>query len=727
MSLRSIRGRIAFFTALSLVASITVIEIFGILSYRSTEELVVERTSNILDAKTRETMTNLANAQAGLVRAEFDNALVNARALADSFATIARPVDQGGTALGQRRALINDLLLRVLENNPGFNGTYTAWEPDALDGNDAAFRGNTASGTDRTGRFLPYWNRDDAGKIAMQPLVEYDSADRHPNGVVKGGWYLTPRDTGTESVLGPLPYIVQGKQVHLATLSVPIVVDGVFKGVAGTDFNLDFVQMLAKGVHDRLFNSRNKVVILSDMGLVVAHSDNPEMIGQTYRQESPNWQADLQIIQSGGSNSEWRGDTLRTFAAIPLGSTEKPWSILIEVPRSVVMAEAEALNAELTENSSNAITLSIIVGLGVAVVSIVLMWLIAGGIANPIVTMTRVMERLAQGDKTVEVPQGGKIHEITQMAGTVQVFKENAARMESLQDEQKEADARAAREGMEARRRLADSFEASVMGVVDEVASSADHMRATAGSMASEIQQAGSRSTIVSEAAQSATRNVETVATAAEELSASIGDISRQVAEEAGIAADAAREAQETIDIVRSLAQTAERIGEVVALITDIAEQTNLLALNATIEAARAGDAGKGFAVVANEVKSLANQTARATDDIGRQVTGVQEETRRTVKAIESIGGVVERVRDISTAIAGAIEQQGVATREIARNVQEAAQGTRNVSTNITGVSETVDRTSRSAEDVQTSADAMARASDRLRQEVAGFLSTVRG
>ncbi|MCF8479003.1 MAG: HAMP domain-containing protein [Rhodospirillum sp.] len=727
MYIKTIKAKTAFYAGLCLISAVAIIEIFGVLSSQSNNALVIERTSTILDTDIRGAMTNLANTQAGLLRSEFDNALVNARAMAGAFAMIARPVDQGGVEVGHRRPLINDILLRVLQENPGFNGTYTAWSPDALDGKDTAFKGNTASGTDQTGRFIPYWNRDSVGKIAMQPLVEYDSKDLHPNGVMKGGWFIGPQETGKESVLGPLPYIVQGKQVYLATLSVPIVVNGVFKGVAGTDFNLDFVQNLANGVSTRLFEGRNKVVILSDLGLVVAHSGDSSRIGQSYEEESGDWRRDLATVQSGGESSDWQGDTLRTFAPIKLGETGKPWSVLIEVPRSVVMAEADRLSAQLTEKSSDSITLAVLVGLAVAVGAIVVMWFVAGGIATPIVAMTRAMEKLAQGDMTVDIPDGGKVHEVNQMSETVRVFKDNALRVEALQVEQREAEARAANERVAARRQLADNFEASIMGVVDEVASSANQMQTTASSMADETRDAGNQANIVSQAAQSATRNVETVAAAAEQLSSSISEISRQVTEEATIASDASMEAQDTITMVRSLAEAANRIGEVVNLITDIAEQTNLLALNATIEAARAGDAGKGFAVVANEVKSLANQTARATEDIGAQVTSVQNETKRTVTAIENIGVVIDKVRDISTTIASAVEEQGAATQEIARNVQEAARGTREVSTNIAGVTETVDRTGHAAGDVLTSAGTMAQASDRLRADVASFLATVRG
>ena len=182
---------------------------------------------------------------------EFRTALAAARDEATTFAVLASPT--GGLPAEARRTEINKILEAILKREPRLNGTYTAWEPDALDGQDASFRDRRETGTDQTGRYIPYWNRDQSGHIAMQPLVEYDSRALHPNGVMKGGWYIGPMENGRESVLDPLPYIVQGRNIYLATLSVPIVIDGKFRGVAGADFNLDFVQNLATEAQGRLF------------------------------------------------------------------------------------------------------------------------------------------------------------------------------------------------------------------------------------------------------------------------------------------------------------------------------------------------------------------------------------------------------------------------------------------------------------------------------------------
>jgi len=261
-----------------------------------------------------------------------------------------------------------------------------------------------------------------------------------------------------------------------------------------------------------------------------------------------------------------------------------------------------------------------------------------------------------------------------------------------------------------------------VKGVVDVVASASTELDATARGMTGTAEEANSRSATVASASEEASTNVQTVAGAAEELASSVQEIGRQVAQSSQIAGRAVDEATRTNQTVQSLAEAAGRIGDVVSLITDIASQTNLLALNATIEAARAGEAGKGFAVVASEVKALATQTAKATEDIGTQISSIQDVTSSAVEAIASIQSTIDEISSISTAIASAVEEQGSATQEIARNVQEAAAGTQEVSANISGVSSAVSETGSSAQEVLSAAGELSEHASQLRSEIQGFL-----
>ncbi|WP_142848504.1 globin-coupled sensor protein [Telmatospirillum sp. J64-1] len=269
-------------------------------------------------------------------------------------------------------------------------------------------------------------------------------------------------------------------------------------------------------------------------------------------------------------------------------------------------------------------------------------------------------------------------------------------------------------------------FEKEVQGLVEIVASAATELQSTARAMAATADQTAEQANHVADAADRASSNVQTVASAAEELTASISEISRQVAQSTAITGTAVTEARRTNELVEGLAEATGRIGEVVQLISDIASQTNLLALNATIEAARAGDAGKGFAVVANEVKSLANQTARATEEISTQIGTVQSRTRDAVGAIRGIGDTIASINQIASAIAAAVEQQGAATQEIARNVQEAASGTSEVSSSIGLVTQAAGETGQAAGEVLVAAGELSRQSERLNDQVNGFLRDIR-
>ncbi len=376
--------------------------------------------------------------------------------------------------------------------------------------------------------------------------------------------------------------------------------------------------------------------------------------------------------------------------------------------------------------SSNGETLVMWLGLAGLALGAVLAWLIGRGISRPVVRMCAAMHALAGGDKTVEIPGVGRKDEIGQMADTVAVFKNNMIEADRLREETERHKANAETERKTGMLRLADTFEAGIKGVVNSVASQATEMQSSAQAMTQTAEQATHQATAVAASVEEASANVQTVASSAEELSASVREIGQQVEHSSKIASQAVIEADKTNAAVEGLAKTAQRIGDVVQLIETIAGQTNLLALNATIEAARAGDAGKGFAVVASEVKSLANQTAKATEEIRAQISEIQGSTGQTVEAIRSIGATIRQMSEIATTIASAVEEQGAATREIATNVHQAAQGTSDIATNIEGVSRAASDTGAAAAQVLGAAGELSKQSETLRRDVDEFLATVR-
>ena len=352
-------------------------------------------------------------------------------------------------------------------------------------------------------------------------------------------------------------------------------------------------------------------------------------------------------------------------------------------------------------------------------------WFTRSGVSRPLSQVVNALNRLAEGDTSAEVNVRSK-DEIGQVAEAFVTFKEKTIELKRLEEERTEEESRQAEERRRQRLEMADAFEAAVGGVVDTVSSAATELQATAQSMTSTADQTNSQSATVASASEEASTNVQTVAAASEELSASIGEITRQVAETNQVSQKAVEDAEQASHRVNGLAEAAQKIGDVVNLIQDIAEQTNLLALNATIEAARAGEAGKGFAVVANEVKSLATQTAKATEEIAQQVEGMQSATGNTVGAIESIVSVIKRISENANGIAAAVEEQNASTSEISRNVQEAAAGTQEVASSITKVREAAGQTGASASEVLEAAGELSQQSEMLRGEVGKFLDSLR-
>jgi methyl-accepting chemotaxis protein len=403
----------------------------------------------------------------------------------------------------------------------------------------------------------------------------------------------------------------------------------------------------------------------------------------------------------------------------------------IEPEIATIQATAERIRAErdAAEAASRADTntqmriaiVLIVLGVGAAA------YLIGRGVSRQLRALAAAMKELATGNFEVVLPGLGRRDEIGDIAGAIEAFKVKAVEKARGEAEAEERQARAAREQRRGEMsRLADTFDQTVGGIADTISSAATELEASAKSLTDTAEATQQLSSLVAEASEEASASVQSVASATEQLTASVREISRQVDDSRKIAADAVRQAGETDARIGELSQAAGRIGDVVKLITAIAEQTNLLALNATIEAARAGDAGRGFAVVAAEVKTLAMQTAKATDEISSQIAGMQAATRDSVGAIKQIGATIGRISDIAGTISAAVQQQGSATQEIARNVLGAAQSTQQVAGNIAEVNRGAGETGSASTQLLASAQSLAEEGSRLRTEVDKLLTTVR-
>jgi methyl-accepting chemotaxis protein len=455
-------------------------------------------------------------------------------------------------------------------------------------------------------------------------------------------------------------------------------------------------------------------------------------IGQTARADQKERLTKVRSLVDGyrsGAEELGMAASPDTRVSRERGRAADDWSAieaLLGETSELAARSAAGVDADVVEATAKANRVGLAVGLAVVLLLVGSAVFLQLDVARPIRRIGVVLRELADGNRQVRIPYTERSDEIGDTARAAETCRGRLLRMEEMEAEQKRAEARAASQRSLDTQTLADNFEAAVGSIIAVVSTSASDLQAAATSLTGTADTTQQLAASVAAASESASTSVRTVAAASDELAASVGEISRQVIESNRIAHEAVRQAQQADARINELSKAASRIGDVVKLITAIAEQTNLLALNATIEAARAGEAGRGFGVVAAEVKALAAQTARATDEIGHQVTGMQVATRESVASIKQIGTIIGQISTISSVIASAIEEQGSTTREIARSVQQAAQGSTQVATNITEVNRGATETGAASGEVLLAAEKLANQGNLLKAELDRLLATMR-
>ncbi|HVJ44096.1 MAG TPA: methyl-accepting chemotaxis protein [Dongiaceae bacterium] len=619
------------------------------------------------------------------------------------------------TYLGMRqeksltRAAIVAAMRAAIKANPQLVGVWAGFQPDAFDGDDKTAVGS--EGANPQGRFVPYIYPKDGG-VQLDPMVALDSPKSD------GDFYQIPFKSGEDTVLEPYIYPLAGKDTLLVSLATPVKVDGKVIGVIGVDISLN--QMNEDLTKVRPYGT-GSVTVISYGGLFAAAID-PKNLGKPFADASPVFPGAIPRIQKGESfslqdySTSLQTNVTRILVPMQIGKAPKPWSVMVNLPQNKILAPARSI---VTTNL-------VIAAVVVLLLAVVIMLLVRYVAAKPITRLTAAVETLADGQTNVTVPMTNRGDELGVMAKAVEFFRQKLIEVEQLRQQQEQTERAAAEERRSVMLDMANTFEASVKGIVQSVSSSATELESNAQSMSSVADASARQATAVAAAATQASANVTTVAAAAEELSSSIREIARQVSDSNSVARGAVDEVARTGQTVETLAEAAGKIGGIVQLINDIASQTNLLALNATIEAARAGDAGKGFAVVASEVKNLANQTARATDEISGQIASMQSVTQEAVGAMSRIRQTIDRINEISSAIAAAVEEQSAATQEISNNAHQAASGTDEVNQNITGVSRASEDAGSASSHVLQAAGDLSRQSQSLAVEVDSFIAKVR-
>jgi methyl-accepting chemotaxis protein len=704
MKFRSIQTRIALLSGFCLLATSLVLVSYSLLSASSAQKFVNERVTTLLDQDIRDQLKARARGEASSIRNELEVAMEASRTLAKTFATTKKKDEDGYPLVDMGRTELNAILMSILEQNEGFLGTFSAWEPKGLDALDRSYRNDTELGYDETGRFIPYWVRDSSGNMPTNPipLESYEDPSLDEFGNRLGEYYLCPKDLGHECVIDPYLYEINGESILVVSLVAPVINEGRFYGIAGVDLKMDFFQELTEEASQQLYEGAGEFAIISNKGVIAAYSGDKMLLGQHAKEVlGEGWLADLEGIQSqqliDRIETGDSGPVLKIVAPVPFPESNTTWAVMIRIPLAVVMAKVVALDDSLSAmNRENGIWQTL-VSIAITLAALLFMWLVARSIARPIRGAVKMADEIKQGNLSLRQEVTSE-DEIGQLGASLNAMAEGLEIKAKLANAIAEGDLTAEAEPVSpedtlglALRKMTDNLN----DIVSNIMSGSDQVAAGSGQLTS--------------ASRTLASGASTQAASLEEISAAMTEIEAQTQSNSDHANEARRlfittkqaaeqghrQMQTMVSAMNEIRVSSQNVVNIIRVIDEIAGQTNLLALNAAIEAARAGDAGRGFSVVADEVRGLAARSAEAAKETGELIessvhkintgTSVAEETAaafdeiltsvsKTAEIVDGITqGAAEQAEGISMVNAG-LEHIDKVTQEIACSADEAAQ-----------------------------------------------------